>query len=185
LLSLTLLPPGYEDQAYCPAGSCLRHVDARGIVGALSLQYKCDEASSGGNNSSFTAVWTGYRSNRVVPDGWTLVYNDSHPVRSSSCIPRAPSPSPPPTPVPLVASDGALVSDVGNMLPAASTGFGAAAFAASALAFAVIALGVVLLHRRLDPSTLDGAASTRHVKPAANLDVSDGPISGYARLAAF
>jgi hypothetical protein len=62
------LPPGFEDVAWCPAGSCLRPSDIKpGHKGAKSSFVECYNEASG---QSRAEIWTGSKSPVTVPDGW-------------------------------------------------------------------------------------------------------------------
>ncbi|KAK1740204.1 hypothetical protein QTG54_009154 [Skeletonema marinoi] len=61
------LPPGYEDQIYCPPDNCEIYTNPFGYVGALSSFYKCYNPSTG---KTTDGVWTGSLTNVTAPEGW-------------------------------------------------------------------------------------------------------------------
>eukprot|EP00804_Cyclotella_cryptica_P008760 CCRYP_018467-RA/>CCRYP_018467-RA protein AED:0.04 eAED:0.09 QI:305/1/0.5/1/1/1/2/0/723 len=63
-----LLPPGYEDDMWCPPDNCRFYTNPFGFVGAASSFNKCKDLASG---EVTDGVWTGSLTNVTVPDGWT------------------------------------------------------------------------------------------------------------------
>ena len=61
------LPPGYEDQNYCPPDNCEIFINPFGFRGALSSFYKCYNPSTGVTTDG---VWTGSLTNVTAPEGW-------------------------------------------------------------------------------------------------------------------
>ena len=68
--SSAALPPGYEDEMWCPVGSCSRQIVLEpGFAGPNSAFVECFDPSSG---SVVDEVWTGTLSETVAPDGWVV-----------------------------------------------------------------------------------------------------------------
>mmetsp|Transcript_19766 Transcript_19766/g.30841 ORF Transcript_19766/g.30841 Transcript_19766/m.30841 type:complete len:206 (-) Transcript_19766:502-1119(-) len=61
------LPPGYEDEHYCPPGNCEIYTNPYGIVGAVSTFDKCYDPAT---NVMSEGVWTGTETDVAAPDGW-------------------------------------------------------------------------------------------------------------------
>lgn len=61
-----VLPPGYEDNAYCPPGACLLYTNVH--PGPRSSFTKCHDETTG---KTTEAVWTGSKSDIKPPNGWT------------------------------------------------------------------------------------------------------------------
>jgi len=63
------LPPGYEDNMWCPEGYCDMPVTTNptGFVGPSSAFHECYDSST---NTTVDEVWTGSLSDTVVPEGW-------------------------------------------------------------------------------------------------------------------
>eukprot|EP00986_Skeletonema_menzelii_P002913 scaffold844_cov142-Skeletonema_menzelii.AAC.4 len=61
------LPPGYEDQIYCPPDNCEIYINPFGYVGAASSFDKCSNPSTGVTTDG---VWTGSLTNVTAPQGW-------------------------------------------------------------------------------------------------------------------
>lgn len=61
------LPPGYEDQIYCPPDNCEIYINPFGYVGAASSFDKCYNPSTGVTTDG---VWTGSLTNVTAPQGW-------------------------------------------------------------------------------------------------------------------
>mmetsp|Transcript_17132 Transcript_17132/g.27786 ORF Transcript_17132/g.27786 Transcript_17132/m.27786 type:complete len:149 (+) Transcript_17132:34-480(+) len=62
------LPPGYEDEMWCPPGFCdrrIRHVG--GFVGPASSFHECFHRETG---QVVEAVWTGNLTNVAAPEDW-------------------------------------------------------------------------------------------------------------------
>ena len=72
--ALATLPPGYEDEAYCPPGSCLRDVRRpSGALGAASGGTECFNPSS---NVVTDEIWTGSLTDTQPPAGWVRVLSN-------------------------------------------------------------------------------------------------------------
>lgn len=62
-----VLPPGYEDESWCPYDNCLLYANPSNIVGPKSEFYTCyDEVT----DATTAAVWTGSLTDIVPPDGY-------------------------------------------------------------------------------------------------------------------
>jgi len=61
------LPPGYEDEMWCPPGSCNLYVNPYEMVGPSSSFFKCYQKDT---TSVSEAVWTGSLTDVVAPEGW-------------------------------------------------------------------------------------------------------------------
>ena len=62
------LPPGYEDNMHCPAGSCSLYIQHRpGFAGPRHAFYKCYDETT---DKTTEAVWTGFRTQVEAPQGW-------------------------------------------------------------------------------------------------------------------
>ncbi|KAL7498771.1 hypothetical protein ACHAWT_008781 [Skeletonema menzelii] len=66
-ISNAALPPGYEDQIYCPPGNCEIYTNPFGYVGAASSFSKCYDPET---NVMSEGVWTGTETDVTTPDGW-------------------------------------------------------------------------------------------------------------------
>eukprot|EP00325_Prymnesiales_sp_UTEX-LB-985_P009954 CAMPEP_0174702172 /NCGR_PEP_ID=MMETSP1094-20130205/6544_1 /TAXON_ID=156173 /ORGANISM="Chrysochromulina brevifilum, Strain UTEX LB 985" /LENGTH=408 /DNA_ID=CAMNT_0015899913 /DNA_START=29 /DNA_END=1255 /DNA_ORIENTATION=- len=67
----SVLPPGYEDEAWCPAGSCLREVSQPPhIAGPVSASKECHDMVTHENSDE---VWTGLRAPGPAPPGYVKV----------------------------------------------------------------------------------------------------------------
>jgi hypothetical protein len=85
-VSFGALPPGYEDEAWCPPGSCLRDVlQAPGMMGPQSASKECFDASTA---TVTQEVWTGSLSNQLAPDGWVKCESTVDPSFSSILCPE-------------------------------------------------------------------------------------------------
>jgi len=73
-LVLASLPPGYEDEAWCPAGSCLR--DVRRPSGTLGPAANGAECFDTVTDVVADEVWTGSRSSTTVPPGYVRVLSN-------------------------------------------------------------------------------------------------------------
>jgi hypothetical protein len=62
-----VLPPGYEDEMYCPPDDCKFYTNPFGYVGAESSFYFCYSNSTGNVTDG---VWTGNLTNVTAPEGW-------------------------------------------------------------------------------------------------------------------
>ncbi len=68
-LAGAVLPPGFEDVAWCPPRSCLRPAELEpGFTGSRSSFVECYDADSG---KVVDEIWTGSKNPAVVPKGWT------------------------------------------------------------------------------------------------------------------
>merc|ERR1712166_493681 len=68
-VSWAALPPGYEDKAWCPEGSCLRQIEPEdGRVGASKMFNECFNPDKGLVSDE---VWTGSKSTETVPSDWS------------------------------------------------------------------------------------------------------------------
>jgi hypothetical protein len=66
--SLGALPPGYEDDMWCPAGYCDRFIEHQGgFVGPNSSFHECYNPDTG---DVVDEVWTGFLTGVVAPAGW-------------------------------------------------------------------------------------------------------------------
>ena len=67
-MAAAVLPPGFEDVAWCPPGSCLQPSEIKpGHTGAKSSFVECyDEKTEKVTNE----VWTGSKSPTTAPEGW-------------------------------------------------------------------------------------------------------------------
>ena len=70
ILSSAVLPPGFEDEAFCPVGACIRDIRRPGTVGSRSASVECYDPTS---DEVYDEVWTGSLSDTVVPPGWVKV----------------------------------------------------------------------------------------------------------------
>ena len=67
-VAFAALPPGYEDESWCPEGSCLRRKPkAEDIAGPKRIFYECYNPENG---EIVNEVWTGFRSDTKAPAGW-------------------------------------------------------------------------------------------------------------------
>jgi len=68
-LSITyaVLPPGYEDQIWCPPGDCQIYTNPFGLVGAQSSFDLCYNTDTGNITDG---VWTGSSTDVTPPEGW-------------------------------------------------------------------------------------------------------------------
>ena len=83
LLTKAALPPGYEDDAWCPAGWCLKDVDVpEGFVGPSSAYVECYNPTNG---ETCEEVWTGEATNTVAPEGWIIASECESTDLSASC----------------------------------------------------------------------------------------------------
>ena len=65
------LPPGYEDEAWCPPDHCIRAIPQEpGFVGPQSMFVECAHIETG---EAAAAFWTGARVNAVPLPGWVKV----------------------------------------------------------------------------------------------------------------
>ena len=65
------LPPGYEDEAWCPPDHCIRATPQEpGFVGPQSTFFECAHVKTG---EAAAAFWTGARVNAVPLPGWVKV----------------------------------------------------------------------------------------------------------------
>ena len=62
-----VLPPGYEDEMYCPPETCQFYTNPFGYVGAKSDFNKCFDPAKG---EVIEAVWTGSLTNVTAPEDW-------------------------------------------------------------------------------------------------------------------
>ena len=68
LLSASALPPGYEDEAWCPPDHCIRATPQEpGFVGPRSMFVECANVKCGETADEF---WTGTRTDTPPPPGW-------------------------------------------------------------------------------------------------------------------
>ena len=66
--SLAALPPGYEDEMWCPPGYCDRSIQYNnGFVGPNSAFHECYNPA---DDSVVDETWTGSLTNVTVPEGW-------------------------------------------------------------------------------------------------------------------
>ena len=64
-----VLPPGYEDEMWCPLNFCKEYVPhSNGMVGPRSMFWKCVDPQ---NNQQINAIWTGTKRPNVVPANWS------------------------------------------------------------------------------------------------------------------
>lgn len=61
------LPPGYEDQMYCPPGNCQLYINKKGFRGPRSAFNKCYDPSTGVVTEG---VWTGSKVETSPPDDY-------------------------------------------------------------------------------------------------------------------
>ena len=81
--ALVVFAPGYEDDAWCPAGWCLQEVEVPdGFVGPASSYVECRDPNS---RETCDEVWTGSSSNVVAPDGWEIATDCEDTGGSASC----------------------------------------------------------------------------------------------------
>lgn len=66
-ISGAVLPPGYEDQIWCPPGDCQIYTNPFGLTGAQSSFIFCYNADSGNITDG---VWTGSLTDVEPPHGW-------------------------------------------------------------------------------------------------------------------
>ena len=65
------LPPGYEDEAWCPPDHCIRATPQEpGFLGPRSMFVECAHIETG---EAAAAFWTGARVNAVPLPGWVKV----------------------------------------------------------------------------------------------------------------
>ena len=70
-LAAGALPPGYEDEAWCPPGHCIRATpQLEGFAGPRSMFFECAHIETGEVAAAF---WTGARVNAVPRPGWVKV----------------------------------------------------------------------------------------------------------------
>ena len=70
-LAAGALPPGYEDEAWCPPGHCIRATPRpEGFAGPQSMFWECAHIETG---EAAAAFWTGARVNAVPRPGWVKV----------------------------------------------------------------------------------------------------------------
>jgi len=67
-VAFAALPPGYEDEAWCPEGSCLRAKEITiGFSGPAHMFKECYDKES---TAISEEIWTGSKTNTAVPEGW-------------------------------------------------------------------------------------------------------------------
>ena len=70
-LAAGALPPGYEDEAWCPPDHCIRATpQPEGFAGPQSMFWECAHIETG---EAAAAFWTGARVNAVPRPGWIKV----------------------------------------------------------------------------------------------------------------
>lgn len=70
-LAAGALPPGYEDEAWCPPDHCIRATPRpEGFAGPHSMFWECAHIETG---EAAAAFWTGARVNAVPRPGWVKV----------------------------------------------------------------------------------------------------------------
>ena len=70
-LAAGALPPGYEDEAWCPPDHCIRATpQPEGFAGPQSMFWECAHIETG---EAAAAFWTGARVNAVPRPGWVKV----------------------------------------------------------------------------------------------------------------
>ena len=71
IVSFSALPPGYEDEAWCPAGSCLRDVRLPvGTIGPHSQMVECYDPLA---DIVTDELWTGALTDTQAPADWVMV----------------------------------------------------------------------------------------------------------------
>lgn len=84
------LPPGYEDQMYCPPGNCQLYIHKKGFSGPRSAFNKCYDKTTG---IITEGVWTGSKVDTVPPNDYIQPEKCFESERESSSVSPTPSPS--------------------------------------------------------------------------------------------
>lgn len=66
-LANAALPPGYEDEIWCPHNACEMYTNPYGYDGGRSSFSKCYSPST---DETTDGIWTGYRTNITAPDDY-------------------------------------------------------------------------------------------------------------------
>ena len=73
-IAKAVLPPGYEDEMWCPPGYCKRAVNKpNGWVGPVSEMYECYDSKS---DVVVEGLWTGSLSKVEAPGHWGVVESE-------------------------------------------------------------------------------------------------------------